>query len=115
MENTEFMKNLKTGDKVGVSDYTWCNVVMALHTVKTVTPAGKIRLDNGVLYTPEGREIGASYHMSYLVSISEYNEWLNAKNDKIKKENLIKEISEKLAELTTEKLEEIAKNIKEME
>lgn len=62
MQDFEWLKELKVGDKVAVdnSDH-WHRNNYSIHTVEKITPTGRIKLSSGSVYFPNGKKVGESY------------------------------------------------------
>lgn len=63
MDNERWIANLKPGDNVAVKKYHIGELIYSIGTVKRVTAAGRIRLDNGGLFDKFGQgkhELGHS-------------------------------------------------------
>ena len=106
-----WIQNLKTGDLVAVSRYQGSYTHMSTATVKKVTPGGKVRLDNDVLYDVEGREVNGDAWAthSFLRTIAQYEEWQEQKAAIAHKKELIKQVTGELENMTITQLENILK------
>jgi len=53
-EISEFAKTVKVGDVVGIYEQPWGDRMIYSDTVKRVTPTGRIVLENGAVFNPDG-------------------------------------------------------------
>jgi hypothetical protein len=112
MTTKDVMKNLKIGDNVAISGY----YSMALGKVKKITPTGRIELENGHKYDNTGRLMGNHFHRSTIVSMEEYNTYMEKKEKENHKKDLIhKIVNRDFTYLSIDKLEKILKVIEEID
>lgn len=87
MENKDWIKNLKVGDKVFVREYSWAYSSWSKAKVEKITPKGFIRV-KGVLYKPED-----GFSRGEGSRICDYNDETNKKQfRKFQEENFTKRI-----------------------
>lgn len=82
MSDYEWTKNLKPGDKVYVQS-GYIGEYLKIHTVKNITPKGKVRLDNGKLFTDGFRRVEGYASNEFLVK------WTQELEDRIKFNDMI--------------------------
>jgi hypothetical protein len=116
MQENSWIQNLKAGHIVAVATYRNGYTHMVTKTVKKVTPGGKVRLENDMLFDIEGREVNGDAWAThaYLKTIAEFEEWKEENAARHHKKDLISQIEKlSLKGMSVEQLENILKIAKE--
>jgi hypothetical protein len=61
-ENFDWLKDMKVGDEIGVRKGTYLyGYFYDIRKITKVTPSGRIELDDGTKFMPNGKEVGENH------------------------------------------------------
>lgn len=110
--NVDEIRNVHVGDQIAYTFPSSIRSHMTLGVVKKITPTGRIRLENGMIFGADGREITSDMRSAYLVTMHEYTAWKSEVNRKNRINAVIAEINDDMVHMELEELEHILCEIK---
>jgi hypothetical protein len=106
----ENILNIKVGSVVAYSTpSSWGRSILNTSTVKKITPTGRVRLENGLYFDADGREITSDTRVRHLLSFEEYEERKEQQEEEHRRRDLVMKIqSTNFQNLTDDQLTRIA-------
>jgi len=112
--SSEEIKKIQVGDQVAYDHSSWTRVDLKIGRVVKITPTGRIRIDNGMLFGTNGREITSDIRASHLVEMEYYNTWKESIDTQKEIKVIVAKINDMINGMKLEELKHLHVFIEEM-